>query len=300
MIKIKLHYLIMPWQIDYALLSYTQLKKSFYYLPKDVEVTIDTHLNLSNYIMDWDESKLPKDFFINKFNDLSSLLKDYKVNSFIYEGDENYGLLDMQRMAYGEEFDYYIPLCPDIEFDETTLFYLIEAARNVKNKYFVITPQIYKKWDSSWDDLTDKNFVNLPYRNWDEEIDLFKLRNQIQNAESEVYIEEAKNHKWAIWFDIYSKSFYEELCPIQEDWIGYGPWDFYSMVVSEQAKNLGVDIQAYILRGKTILDYTEYTSYYKNMLSVKVNAPEQRAIFEAKMPEYINKALQNLKQKNII
>ena len=300
MIKIKLHYLIMPWQIDYALLSYTQLKKSFYYLPKDVEVTIDTHLNLSNYIMDWDESKLPKDFFINKFNDLSSLLKDYKVNSFIYEGDENYGLLDMQRMAYGEEFDYYIPLCPDIEFDETTLFYLIEAARNVKNKYFVITPQIYKKWDSSWDDLTDKNFVNLPYRNWDEEIDLFKLRNQIQNAESEVYIEEAKNHKWAIWFDIYSKSFYEELCPIQEDWIGYGPWDFYSMVVSEQAKNLGVDIQAYILRGKTILDYTEYTSYYKNMLSIKVNAPEQREIFEAKMPEYINKALQNLKQKNII
>jgi hypothetical protein len=290
----------MPWQIDYALLSYTQLKKSFYYLPKDVEVTIDTHLNLSNYIMDWDESKLPKDFFINKFNDLSSLLKDYKVNSFIYEGDENYGLLDMQRMAYGEEFDYYIPLCPDIEFDETTLFYLIEAARNVKNKYFVITPQIYKKWDSSWDDLTDKNFVNLPYRNWDEEIDLFKLRNQIQNAESEVYIEEAKNHKWAIWFDIYSKSFYEELCPIQEDWIGYGPWDFYSMVVSEQAKNLGVDIQAYILRGKTILDYTEYTSYYKNMLSIKVNAPEQREIFEAKMPEYINKALQNLKQKNII
>lgn len=300
MIKIKLHYLIMPWQIDYALLSYTQLKKSFYYLPKDVEVTIDTHLNLSNYIMDWDESKLPKDFFINKFNDLSSLLKDYKVNSFIYEGDENYGLLDMQRMAYGEEFDYYIPLCPDIEFDETTLFYLIEAARNVKNKYFVITPQIYKKWDSSWDDLTDKNFVNLPYRNWDEEIDLFKLRNQIQNAESEVYIEEAKNHKWAIWFDIYSKSFYEELCPIQEDWIGYGPWDFYSMVVSEQAKNLGVDIQAYILRGKTILDYTEYTSYYKNMLSIKVNAPEQRAIFEAKMPEYIHKALQNLKDKNII
>jgi hypothetical protein len=290
----------MPWQIDYALLSYTQLKKSFYYLPKDVEVTIDTHLNLSNYIMDWDESKLPKDFFINKFNDLSSLLKDYKVNSFIYEGDENYGLLDMQRMAYGEEFDYYIPLCPDIEFDETTLFYLIEAARNVKNKYFVITPQIYKKWDSSWDDLTDKNFVNLPYRNWDEEIDLFKLRNQIQNAESEVYIEEAKNHKWAIWFDIYSKSFYEELCPIQEDWIGYGPWDFYSMVVSEQAKNLGVDIQAYILRGKTILDYTEYTSYYKNMLSIKVNAPEQRAIFEAKMPEYIHKALQNLKDKNII
>lgn len=300
MIKVKLHYLIMPWQIDYALLSYTQLRKSIYHLSKDVEVTIDTHLNLSNYIIDWDESKLPKDFFIDKFNSLASLLKDYKVNSFIYEGDKNYGLLDMQRMAYGEEFDYYIPLCPDIEFDETTLSYLIESARIVKNKYFIITPQVYKKWDSSWDDLTDINFVDLPYRNWDAEIDIFKLRNQIQNAESEIYLQEAKNHKWAIWFDIYSKSFYEELCPIHEDWIGYGPWDWYSMMLSEYVKKLGVDIQAYILRGKTILDYTEYTSYYKDMISVKVNAPEQRAIFESKMSEYINKGLQMLKEKNII
>lgn len=300
MIKVKLHYLIMPWQIDYALLSYTQLRKSIYHLSKDVEVTIDTHLNLSNYIIDWDESKLPKDFFIDKFNSLASLLKDYKVNSFIYEGDKNYGLLDMQRMAYGEEFDYYIPLCPDIEFDETTLSYLIESARIVKNKYFIITPQVYKKWDSSWDDLTDINFVDLPYRNWDAEIDIFKLRNQIQNAESEIYLQEAKNHKWAIWFDIYSKSFYEELCPIHEDWIGYGPWDWYSMMLSEYVKKLGVDIQAYILRGKTILDYTEYTSYYKDMISVKVSAPEQRAIFESKMSEYINKGLQMLKEKNII
>ena len=52
MTKIKIFYLIMPWQIDYALLSYIQFKKSKYYLDNDVEITIDTHLNLSNYLID--------------------------------------------------------------------------------------------------------------------------------------------------------------------------------------------------------------------------------------------------------
>ncbi len=36
----------MPYEIDYALLSYIQLKKSRYYLPDDVEIEIDTVMNM--------------------------------------------------------------------------------------------------------------------------------------------------------------------------------------------------------------------------------------------------------------
>jgi hypothetical protein len=50
------------------LLSYIQFKKSKYYLDNDIEITIDTHLNLSSYLIDWDNSKLPKEFFIKKYN----------------------------------------------------------------------------------------------------------------------------------------------------------------------------------------------------------------------------------------
>ena len=46
---IKILYHIMPWEIDYALLTFTQLKKSKYYLPDDVNVVIDSVLNLSSY-----------------------------------------------------------------------------------------------------------------------------------------------------------------------------------------------------------------------------------------------------------
>ena len=54
----------MPWEIDYALLTFTQLKKSKYHLPNNVNITIDSVLNLSSYLIDWDESQLPKDVFI--------------------------------------------------------------------------------------------------------------------------------------------------------------------------------------------------------------------------------------------
>ena len=50
----------MHWEIDYALLTYTQLKKSSYCLKKKDEIRIDSTLNLANYLVDWDKSKLPK------------------------------------------------------------------------------------------------------------------------------------------------------------------------------------------------------------------------------------------------
>jgi len=61
-IKILIHF--MPWEIDYALLTYIQLKKSKYHIPNDVNIVIETKLNLSSYIINWNKSKLPKDFFI--------------------------------------------------------------------------------------------------------------------------------------------------------------------------------------------------------------------------------------------
>jgi hypothetical protein len=65
--KLKISYHIMPYEIDYALLSYIQLKKSQYHLPDDVEIEIDTVLNMSDYLIDWDKTILPKEFFKQKF-----------------------------------------------------------------------------------------------------------------------------------------------------------------------------------------------------------------------------------------
>ena len=75
----KITYHIMPWEIDYVLLSFTQLKKSKYHLSDEDNVTVETVLNLSSYVIDWNQSKLPKEFFIEKYNQLSILLRKIKV-----------------------------------------------------------------------------------------------------------------------------------------------------------------------------------------------------------------------------
>ena len=74
----------MPWEIDYALLSFSQFKKSKYYFSNEDNINIETVLNLSSYTIDWNNSKLPKEFFIEKYNQISNLLTDYNHIKKIY------------------------------------------------------------------------------------------------------------------------------------------------------------------------------------------------------------------------
>ena len=52
MANIKITYHIMPWEIDYALMTFLQFKKSKYYLNSEDSIYIDSYLNLSDYIID--------------------------------------------------------------------------------------------------------------------------------------------------------------------------------------------------------------------------------------------------------
>jgi hypothetical protein len=305
-IKILSH--IMPWDIDYALLMAIQLKKSKYYLPKDVNITIDLELNLTSYLYNWDESKIPKDYFIDKFNTLLLLLSDYKINTFIYEGDQKYGHLDHQKKIISSEIDYYMIICPDTYFSEYALTYIIESAKQITNKYFVITPQIHKVGDADWDRIVDPKYLNTPYSDY-LTVDIFDIRynNKIDNQER--YLESLHKSKFAGWFDLYSKTFYEELCPVQKEWSGYGPWDYYSMVITDYCKSKGVDVQQYVLRGETIWMYPSgpllengangFTQYYRDRLKTNI-IPNQREEFESKIKEYINNNIKSLIEKNIL
>ena len=170
----------MPWEIDYAFMSFTQLKKTYFYIPDDVEIRIDAALNCSNHLIDWDNTKLPKQFFIDKFNSLLVLLKDYNVNPIIYEGDDNYGFFDVQKLAYEKDVDYYMGLCPDVYFSEHVIPLFLESVKQIPNKYFVITTEIYKMWDSTWDEITNEKYLNVPYEKWNEG-DIFKIRYDLKN-----------------------------------------------------------------------------------------------------------------------
>lgn len=308
--NIKITYHMMPWEIDYALLSFTQLKKSKYYLSEDINISIDSCLNLSSYNIDWDKSKLPKSFFIDKYNQISVLLNDYNHKQTIYEGNKLYGHLDLQKECISSEIDYYMNICPDIHFSEHLLYYIIESARYINNKYFVLTPEISKVGDADWDEITSPKYVDIPYNDY-LKVDIFDIIYDNRNSTDEFSIHPTQKSKWAGWFDLYNKAFFEELCPVQESWTGYGPWDWYSLIITNYIKPLGVDFQQYLLQGETIWMYPSgplvgdkidgFSKYYKDHIAFREgNKHSQREIFESKMQEYINTGLQNLKSKNII
>jgi hypothetical protein len=139
--------------------------------------------------------------------------------------------------------------------------------------------------------------------------DTYDIRYDNNNSDEYVALIPLNKSKFAGWCDLYSKEFYENLCPPQEDWIGYGPWDHYSMIISDYAKSLGVDYQQYLLKGETIWMYPSgpllengangFTQYYRDRLKLN-DIPSQRQSFEVKLPIYLNKGIELLKTKNIL
>jgi len=279
----------MPWEVDYALLQFIQLKKASQHLLND-DIYFHIGLNLSSHIVDWNKSKLPKEFFINKFNATLKMLDWAKeVNVTIYEGDELWGHLDLEKTQIDSKIDYYMSVCPDMWFHEHTLFYIIEAAKQIKDKYFIITPEIHKLWDWTWDELVNENYQNIPYSDWNKS-DIFEIQSRV--LEGEPYLQQTSRFKYAGWFDLYSKDFLE-LIPVPSDWKGYGPWDYYSMLISEIAIKKGMDIKEYVLKNQIIFEYhpnkedkSNFADYYKDLLLLN-KIENQRQAVESKFPYYI-------------
>ena len=302
-------YHIMPWEIDYALLAFTQLKKSKYYIPEEVNITIKSALNLSNYLIDWNKSKLPKEYFIEKYKTLSILLKDYNHDSFIYDGDELWGHLDLQRDAISSETNYYISTCPDMYFSEYLLSYMIQAAMSISNKYFILTPQICRMWDESWEVLTHPQFAVGPHYGWEKTTDIFDVDYYLHTSKEEINMTPINQLKWAGWFDLYNKEFYEDLVQIPNEWKGYGGLDNYGLNICAYAKHIGLDFQQYRLNGQIVFEYSigplrtdevhGFSNYYKNLL-VRKDVSEQREEFNKNLPTFIEKKIKELYEQHII
>lgn len=298
-IKIITHF--MPWEIDYALLMFEKLKRSSYYLSSEDKIFISAALNLTDYAIDWSKTELPKKYFIDKFNSFDNLLTWSEYTPYIYEGDQLWGHLDYHKTQYQSDIDYYITICPDMYFHDHLLFYLIESAKQIQNtKDFLITPQIYKMWDHTWDHLTNNNFQSIKHEDWDKG-DVYDIAHLMNTQNKTPELSTTNNFKWAGWFDLYSKHFFEELLPVPKEWTGYGPWDFYGMLCCNLAIKEGYDIKQYILNNQVIFEHCtgllkdkDYTSYYKKMI-VRNEIPNQRKNIESRFQEDIGKWYNNFK-----
>lgn len=312
---------IMPTEIDEYSDIIDKLTEASQYLEKKDWISIYATLNLSPKLVNWEDSQLSKEYFIDKFNQVKE--KVGWANEVIFEVvDDNsiLGTTAQKRKAIKGKYDQFIFLDCDIAFNPMTLKYMLMASEQIQDEYYFLTPQTVKLWDYTWDLITHKNFNNqeygyekqhIPnetYNQTIDEISIDTLENINKSVEKATIVLRNKftnqynaftDFKFACgWFTMYSKSVVD-LIGIP-DWLGhYGPEDTYMMYVSQLYKIEKWPIYQYVLQGMYISEnYVSRDTKYKDKLKLNNLKDQFRAESESKFSQELSKLKDTIQRFN--
>ena len=153
----------LPHEIDDLELTLTQLGRAFQYIDADKYI-LDVTLAISPELVLWDKSELPLNYFKDKFISLKNKCWWAPNKQFRLSESKIQGCVTQRRNSWvlHQDVDYHIWLDTDIIFDERTLAYIDNVAEQLNDDESIITPEIVKVWDNSWDCLVNENFSDKP------------------------------------------------------------------------------------------------------------------------------------------
>ena len=221
--------------------------------------------SVSDYLFDWENSKVDKQFFIDRFNSLKPLT-NWAGKSTYQIRDEIIGAFQCKRHAHKEitNATHFIWLDTDICFDDRILYYMEASIDRIKEtdnieKYF-ITPEIVKYWDTTWDCLVNKNYL-------DKSLDYCKTNNpfvesgEVGDVELETVLNnvpgQPKTKFGAGWFTLLSKALLDRI-PLPESMGAYGPDDTFIMWASEKLNQTGERIYQFKLKNYIVCENYVY------------------------------------------
>jgi len=270
---------IQPWEIDDLTRQIEQHIKSSYYLPNNNEVIFDITMNMD--MVDWDNSKISSQYFIDKFNYLETQLKQYFTVEF--DLDKNIkGCTDKRRQTHHKIQDYIIWLDSDIYFSYLTLPYLISLTEHIQEDNFILSPEIIKYWDNSWDCIVHDKFLNEPHNHRDY-FDLYELDTLVTN--NKISLRKNNTIKFGGgWFNLIKSTVFDKI-PLADELGSYGPDDTYLSICGQSI------IPQYILEGVVVSEIgkrlLENKDYIKPLLNIKIQ--DKHKISDNELYQLINK-----------
>jgi len=282
---------LLPQEIDWFEWQIKQLKQGSCYLEKDDEVIIDVTLNLNS--IDWDKSQLPKQFFIDKFNQIEKLCDWCKVQFVIDEENKCLGCNDKRREAIrSTKADNILYLDSDLVFRPELLKYMMDAAKAIPSEYYIISPQIYKLWDNSWDCLVNENYINLPPSQDFTKIDPYLA---ISYVGENISIEPINEFKFGGgWFNLLSTSLLK-VTDMPDSLGPYGVDDTYVMLCCGLLDQKRYNIKQYVLKGTLVVENMKYRwNPYQNLLYSNNQQNRYREQAEGNIREELNKFILKL------
>ena len=259
----------LPREIDSLDRILDDLKRSSHFLEEQDNIVLDVSLNTSSLFTNWGKSKLDKDFFINKFNIIEKKADWTFRNQFLVEDNEKcLGINDKRRNSIRsakEDITHFMYLDLDVFFSSLNLKYLFDSLDSIKNKYSIISPELVKLWDPSWDILTNKNYLKHEY-GYFKELDPYSIEQiSLNNVFSdEVNLKQIPYIKFGGgWFNTFSSNLLK-LIDIPDSLGPYGLDDTFIMQGANIMKSKGYDVSQYVLQGMVVCENIKYSLYDLN------------------------------------
>jgi len=279
--KIRIVQYIQPWEIDNFERQVNQLILSSYYIENTKNVIWDVTMNMD--IVDWESSKIDKAFFIEKYKYLQTIVNYYYTAEFDTDSSIQ-GSGDKKRVCAEKDQDYSIWLDSDIFFSTQTLPMLIQSVEQIPEDRYILTPEIVRWWDASWDCIVNKKYINEPHE-FRMTFDIYSLESSV---DEELSLKKLNQLKFgAGWFTLLTKKVTDEIkIPIEGG--SYGVDDTYFMICGT-----AIGIPQYVLQGLTIAEmstkFLENKDYIKKLLHI--NIKDKNVISPEKYNELIQKFL---------
>lgn len=311
-VQIVIHTL--PREIDQCYRLIHDLKRSLYFVKEEDEVILDLTLNLSDHYTDWSKSKLPKEFFIEKFKyieKISTFTNQFKISHEIT------GINSVRRNALRENSDvtHFLWVDVDMFISQLCLYTAIEAAKTIKDDHYIISAELIQGWDPSWDVISNPKTKNTPRVYHEDGITADRSKSLWGTTDPyDVYMENNIHKEPALrkintikfgggLFNLFTADLLR-LIDIPDSFTHYGLDDTFVMIGSQMMKQLGHNINQYVLQDINILeDHWYRENVYDNFLVLKdyKNIKKQfREKAESMWPieiERLKTKLENLKIK---
>jgi hypothetical protein len=283
--KIRISVFLFPWEIDLFQDTVDRLKIASTMIDKSkYDLILDVTLNTSIQAVDWQSSKIDEQFFINSFNKICEKAKYFfDVECGVDDTTAVFGCVDKRRESIKKSNDdeYIIWLDLDIFFPNHILYVITQALDAIADDYFILTPQIVKMWDSSWDILTNTQYMdNHPHQRKRPGNEIFNAEkvNFVEFLNGNIQIKNIPQFKFAGgWFNVFSSKLLK-LINIPESFGSYGLEDTYILTVCNICQQLKYPVNQYILEnvivGEFLYECHGMNFDFKSLLNINLPSKE--------------------------
>ena len=247
----------MPYELIELKNTVGKLNKASKYLSENSKWVIDIKLSVSDYLVDWTASNYTPDFFTNELDEIANSIDWAEVK--VSTSTEIMGCVSQRRASLTEnsDCDYFIWLDTDIIFDERTLAYIELATLQIQTEYNIITPEIVRIWDSTWDCLVNEAYLRKPlgfHLECDGEVES-GVKGNISVVGVSNRIPNQPEFKFSGgWFTCISSKLLKYI-GIPQSFGHYGMEDTFIMWASEKLKQMGVlDIHQYKIKNLVVCE----------------------------------------------